>query len=86
MNKTVILNYISKINKTDIINYAQKQGIIINDNDVDIIYYYIKNKYNDFLNNPQDILNEIQDKISNNIYLKLLELYGKYKIFIDKIK
>ena len=86
MNKTVILNYISKINKIDIINYAQKQGIIINDNDVDIIYYYIKNKYNDFLNNPQDILNEIQDNISNNIYLKLLELYEKYKIFIDKIK
>ena len=86
MNKNVILNYISKINKTDIINYAQKQGIIINNNDVDIIYYYIKNKYNDFLNNPQDILNEIQDNISNNIYLKLLELYEKYKIFIDKIK
>ena len=86
MNKNVILNYINKINKTDIINYAQKQGIIINNNDVDIIYYYIKNKYNDFLNNPQDILNEIQDNISNNIYLKLLELYEKYKIFIDKIK
>ena len=86
MNKNVILNYINKINKTDIINYAQTQGIIINNNDVDIIYYYIKNKYNDFLNNPQDILNEIQDNISNNIYLKLLELYEKYKIFIDKIK
>ena len=86
MNKNVILKYIDSISKIDIVNFSKKQDINISDSDVSIIYYYIKNKFNDFLNNPQDILNEIKDKISNTVYIKLLELYEKYKVFIDKIK
>jgi len=79
MNKYFIYEYISKLNKNDIINYSNKLGIILNENDLDVIYYYIKNEHKRFFNNPQEIFIELQSKVSSDIYRKLEELYNKYK-------
>lgn len=83
MNKYFIYEYLSKIKKEDIFDYGKRIGIELNPNDLDIIYYYVKNEYQRFFNNPNDIFNEIKDKISLNTYNILIELYNKYK---DKIK
>jgi len=80
-NKVNISQYIGKINRDDIINFGIKQGIYINKNDVDLIYYYIKNRCDDIIDNPDNILNEIEYKLDKNVYLKILELYNKYKYF-----
>jgi len=83
MNKHFIYEYISRIRKDDIVNYSRRIGVEINNNDLDIIYYYLKNEYKRFFNNPQEILLEVKNKISVDTYEILLSLYNKYQ---DKIK
>ena len=48
MNKLIIINYIKKLTKQDIYKYCVNNNIPINDEEVDVIYYYIKNRYNEF--------------------------------------
>lgn len=80
--RNFIYEYIDKLEKKDIINYCNKNNIKINEYEEEIILYYIKNRYNDFFNNPEVILNEIKDNVSANLYFKVVELYNKYKKYI----
>lgn len=80
--KNTIINYIQKLKKEDIIIFCQKQNITISDKELDTIYYYIKNHYQEIFTNPNKILDELKQNLSKNTYNKVLELYEKYKIFI----
>ena len=86
MNKQLIQQYINKLKKEDIIIFSQKQGINLTNNELDLIYYKIKDNSENILNNPLKEINSIKDNISINVYNKLIELYDKYKFFLDKIK
>ncbi len=80
MNRFIIKKYIDKLTKQDIINYIYKQNIELSPNEIDIIYYYIKNKYNEFLNgNDQNILIELKQKVSPKTYHILKDYYNSYK-------
>lgn len=79
MNKYFIYEYISKLNKNDITNYSNKLGVTLNQNDLDVIFYYIKNEHQRFFKNPQEILLEVKNKVNPLVYEKLEELYHKYK-------
>ena len=80
MNKLIIINYIKKLTKSDIYNYCKNNRIPINDEEVDVIYYYIKNKYNMFFDGyHEELLNEIKYKVRSYTYNKIIELYDKYK-------
>ena len=80
MNKLIIVNYIKKLTKQDIYNYCKNNRIPINDDEVDVIYYYIKHKYNMFLDGyHEELLEEIKYKVRSFTYSKILELYDKYK-------
>ena len=48
MNKLIIYKYIDRIRKIDIMNYGIKEGIDLNDEEINLIYFYIKNRYMDF--------------------------------------
>lgn len=86
MNKQLIQQYINKLKKEDIIIFSQKQGINLTNNELDLIYYKIKDNPEKILNNPLKEINSIKDNISVNVYNKLIELYDKYKFLLDKIK
>ena len=86
INKSVVFNYIKNIKKEDIYNYGIKQGIEIDNNDIDIIYNYINNRYDDIINDIESIFLEIKDKVNIKTYDKILELYDKYKYIINNIK
>jgi len=86
MKKLFIYEYINKITKENIYNYGLNQGINLEKKDLDIIYYYVKNEYKRFFNNPEDILLEVKDKLSNNTYNKILQLYDKYKNMLNYLK
>ena len=79
MNRLLIYEYINRLRYEDIIKFCSYKGISVNDNEIDIIYKYIKNDYKRFFNNPEEILNEIKSKVSNNTYLEIINLYNKYK-------
>ena len=83
MNKLIIINYIKKLTKNDIYRYCVNNNIPINEEEVDVIYYYIKNRYNDFFEGHElELLEEIKYKVRSFTYNKILELYYKYR---DKI-
>lgn len=86
MNKQLIQQYINKLKKEDIIIFSQKQGINLTNNELDLIFYKIKDNPENILNNPLKEINSIKDNISINVYNKLIEIYDKYKFFLDKIK
>ena len=83
-DKNIIYEYIKRIKKEDIYNYGIKEKIKLSNNEIDIIYDYINNRYNDIIDNPNNTLLEIKDKLNIKTYNKLLELYDKYKYFIKK--
>ena len=78
-NKLILYQYINKITKNDIYNYGLSEGIDLSNSEIDIIYDYIKNKYKDIINKPDMILMDVKSKLSEKAYIKLLELYDKYK-------
>ena len=84
MNFYFIENYISKLKKSDIENFAQKESISLTNEELNIIYYYIINNYKNIIyNKPEYTLNDIKEKYNNDIYLKAKKIYLKYKEIID---
>ena len=80
MNKIIIINYIKRLTKQDITNFCIKQNINLTEKEIDIIYYYIKNKYKDFFNGKEQILlSELKSQVSKSTYNKILEYYELYK-------
>ena len=84
MNINVIKLYIDKLKKDDIKVFLKSNNIIVDDNELDYLCIVVKNKYEDFLNNDITVLNNIKENINNEAYIKLLELYNKYKsLYLD---
>lgn len=80
MNKILIANYIKRLTKQDIINFSINQNIYLSDQEIDTIYFYIKNKYREFLNgNHESLLLEIKPQVSPATFSKILEYYESYK-------
>ena len=86
MNKLIVLKYMEKITKDDIKKYALSQNVELKNNEIDLLYAYIKKYCKRILDEPLDVIDEIKDDLSDEVYNKLLELYGKYKDFLDKLK
>ena len=79
MNKFIIYKYMEKITKDDIKKYAIREETNLSNNELDLIYAYIKKYPKRILNEPMEVIDEIKDDLSINVYNKLLELYQKYK-------
>lgn len=83
MNRLLIYEYINRLRREDIVKFCSIKNIVASDNEIDIVYSYIKNDYKRFFNNPLDVLYEIKDKVSNDTFDEIIKLYDKYK---NKIK
>ena len=79
MNRLFIYEYINRLKRDDIVSFCNMKGIYVNDSDLDIVYKYIKNDYRRFFNNPDEVLNEIKYKVSDNTFREIMNLYNKYK-------
>lgn len=80
----MITEYINKLKKEDINNYAQKQGIKLDKEELDIVYNYIKTNYKNIIYYPiEKALSEIKYKVKPLTYTKIEELITKYKNIID---
>lgn len=83
MNYILLKEYINNLSKDKFIEITKKNNIYLNNKEIDILYIYIKEKYLEFIKNPNIIINEIKDKITNENYFKLLNIYNQYE---DKIR
>ena len=80
MNKYLIYKYAMNLTIKDVKQYDPS----LSENEINIINYYIKNKTKEFLEgNPTPILEELKQKLSPNTYNKILDLYNKYKSFLN---
>lgn len=84
MNYILLKEYINKITKDKIKEMAIKNNIYLNKNELDILYVYIKNKYIEFIKEPDKMIKEIEKKITNENYVKLLNIYNQYNQIIKK--
>lgn len=84
MNIYLITEYVKRMTKEDINRFSLKQGIILDNEELDIVYNYIKDNYKTILyGNPKDILLEIKEKVKPLTYNKIENLYMKFKDKID---
>jgi len=82
MNRLIIYQYINRLRKEDIVRYCNSHGIFVDNNDLDVVYDYVKNDYKRFFNDPMNVLNEVKYKVSDYTYNEIMKMYDKYKSFI----
>jgi len=82
MYKDLIKSYIEKLKKEDIIKYIENNNYVVSNKEIDVIYFYIKNYYNDFLEDKQEIWNRLKNDISEPVFIEIKKLFDKYKKYI----
>ena len=76
MYEIIIRDYVNKLTEEDIINFCNKKEIIIDDNETKILYLYAKNYWKEFYKgNPNEIILELKEKLNENAFNKLYNLY-----------
>lgn len=77
--KDLIISYIKRLTPKDLEEFAKKKNIIYTNNELDIVYSFIKDNYLELLNQNIRVFEKIRDKISPNLYKELINLYIDYK-------
>lgn len=80
MFSKLILKYINNLTKNDIMLLASSNNIKLNNDEVDIIYNYIKKDYKILLyGNSEPIFNDLKNKINYDSYEKIKYFFNFYK-------
>ena len=76
----IIEKNINKLTINDIKDFLIKENIYLNENELNIIYYYIKANWKTLLyGDSSKIFNDLKSKMSNENYNKLVNLFNFYK-------
>jgi len=80
MYELIIKNYINNLTKNDIVYFALKNNINLNDKELDYVYKTIKTNYKDLLgNNYEYIFKEGKNYITYENYEKICNLFQNYR-------
>ena len=80
MYEYLIGEYVKNLTLVDILNYARKENININNLDANTLLYYIKYHYSEIISDDyQNILKEIKKKIDPTTYSEVYKLYVLYR-------
>lgn len=82
MYKQLLKNYIEKLKKEDIIKYIENNNYTVSDKEIDTIYFYIKNYWEDFFDGKDAVFNKLKNDVGEHTYIEIMKLYQKYKKFI----
>ena len=81
MQEYLIGEYIKKMTVKDIIQYAQKNNVLIDECDATILLIYAKKYYKDFISgNPTEIIRELKNKLSVNTFKEAYKMYIEAKM------
>lgn len=76
MHDYLLQVYIEKLSKEDVQMFAKNKGIVLEDNELDIAYDYLKQHWRTFYyGNPKELLEELRSKLSQDTYNKIEALY-----------
>jgi hypothetical protein len=80
MNDYLLQIYIERLSKNDINDFAITQGITLNNEELNIIYDYLKKYWRTFYyGNPKSLLEELRKKLNEEAYRKIEALYIQTK-------
>ena len=77
--KELIKKYINLLEPIHIKNYAKNKNINITDNEINIIYNFIKTNYIELLDNELT-LNKLKPLIREDLYKEILKEYKENKV------
>lgn len=84
MNDFLIKNYISRITIEDINKFSKKHNIELSKEELKLIEQHIKNDWKTIIyGNPKPILDNLKEKLNQEKYQKIENLYIEFK---DKYK
>lgn len=75
----LIKNYVSRMTKEDIVKFTEKNGIYLNDSELDFTYRFIKRNYEALYANPNVDLSKYKDNFTPENYSKIMALLIEYK-------
>ena len=78
MIEKIIHSYVNRLTKEDIKNFAYQNHICLTEEEVNIIYFEIKNHWQELLNNPQPIFEQIKSQVSPTTYQNIIYFYDLY--------
>jgi len=79
-----IKNYIDGLTINDIKVFACSNGAILSDNELSLIYKYVKNDWQTIIfGNPNKIFNDLKENLTSKNYQIMINLFNIYK---DKFK
>lgn len=80
MNIYLIGEYVKRLSKDDILKFARFQGIVLEENEIDVIFKCIKENYKTIIyGNPRNILDELKEQVKPLTYNKIITLYKEFK-------
>ena len=80
VNIFLLEQYINRLRKEDINNFSLKEGVVLEDYELDIIYNHIKKDYKTVIfGNARSVLDEIKKKVKPLTYNKIENLYERFK-------
>ncbi|MBE6138242.1 MAG: DUF2624 family protein [Firmicutes bacterium] len=80
MIEKLIIQYINRMNLNDIDSFARKNGIVLNNDELELVFYHIKNNWRTIVyGNPKPILEDLRSKVDGLTYQKIENLYIEFK-------
>lgn len=80
MFNKLIENYINNMNVNDVDKFARENGIILKNEELNVIYETIKNNWQTIIyGDYTSVFNSIKDRISPSTYKKAEELFFYFK-------
>lgn len=81
--KTLIVSYIQNLKLEDIENFIKKNQYPIKKQDIETIFKYVKKYGKDILDGDITSLEKIKEEVEPSTYVIIMELYNKYKGFLN---
>lgn len=82
MYKTLIKNYVDNLKKENIIKFIGNNNYQVDDKEIDIIYFYIKNYWEDIYDNKDEVWSRLKNDVSESTYKKIVNLFNDYSKYI----
>lgn len=77
----IIERYMNKLTKEDVNNFAQKNNVFLNEEELDFTYVFVKKNWQTVIANPNTLnLDRYKDKFTEENLIKIKKLFKEYSI------
>ena len=75
----LLKNYVDRLKKEDIVNFSIKKNILLDKNELEVVYHNIKTRFKDIYDDGLKVIEENKNSLKETTYRKLKELYENTK-------